>query len=245
MAILSHQSFLGVTKELMLLWLGVFSAYDDIPMIHHLLDFVFPRTSLSGVEGEWLTEEERRQLKVHPYVEWTEDLRARGLHSLDHLVAACHYQKDAHIQKAVHTFKYKRIPVLALDLARMIAEAADSVGRPTSIPLCAVPLHWTRQFARGFNQAELLAAEISRVKKIPMAYHLLKRTRPTGHQAHRQRSARLSSLHGAFSVGEGIVSERVVLIDDLSTTGATLDECARVLKDAGAKWVEGWVVAQG
>jgi len=213
-------------------------------MFHIVLDFFFPRKSLLGTEGKWLTEEERRSLQIHPYVEWTEDLRARGLHSLDHLVAACPYKKHGVLQKAIHTFKYKRIRALSTDLAFMIAQSAEQVGRPSSGTLCPVPLHWTRKFSRGFNQAEYLARDVS--LQIKAHYQiLLRRTRSTGHQAWRTRERRLLALNDAFAVVASEVPSHVVLIDDLATTGATLDECARVLKNAGAVWVEAWVVAQG
>lgn len=213
-------------------------------MLQLILDFFFPRKSLKGIEGEWLTEEERRALRIHPYVEWTEDLRARGIHSLDHLVAACTYKKQGILQKAIHTFKYKRIRALSVDLAFMIVQSAEQVGRPFTATLCPVPLHWSRKFSRGFNQAELLAEEVSQSMHAPYA-QLLKRSRATGHQAWRSRHNRLLALHDAFAVITTDVPTHVVLIDDLATTGATLDECARVLKCAGALWVEAWVVAQG
>ncbi len=213
-------------------------------MFSNLLDFFFPRRSLLGIEGEWLTEEERRMLVVHPYGEWTDNLRARGVVSLDHLVAACTYKKQGLIQKAIHTFKYKRIKTLYSDFAKMIAQSANGVGRPSDLTVCPVPLHWTRKFTRGFNQAELLARAVAARTRSPYQ-ELLKRTRPTGHQAWRTREQRLHALCNAFEVIGTDIPKRVVLIDDLATTGATLDECARVLKEAGVEWVEAWVVAQG
>ena len=76
--------------------------------------------------------------------------------------------------------------------------------------------------------------------------NLLKRVRATGHQAWRGRAERLISVKGAFGLSKGkSVPDRVILIDDLATTGATLDACAKALKDAGANYVEAWVVAHG
>lgn len=214
-------------------------------MVQFILDFFFPRRSLFGTEGKWLTEQERRALQVRPYVEWTEDLRARNIHHLDHLVAACPYKKSSVLQKAIHTFKYKRIRMLSLDLAHMISESATHVGRPLDGVICPVPLHWTRVFSRGFNQSEELAKHVSQQLHLPSG-NFIKRKRPTGHQAWRSRSERLRALAHAFQVVRSEkVPRRIILIDDLCTTGTTLDECARVLKEAGAQWVEAWVVAQG
>lgn len=213
-------------------------------MLNNLLDFFFPRRSLLGTEGEWLTEEERRSLRIQPHVEWSSDLRNRGIQHLDHLVAACTYQKSAVIQKAIHTFKYKRIRALNEDLSQMIIKSAELVGRSRACTVCPVPLHWTRRFSRGFNQAELLARTVARETRAPY-YELLRRTRPTGHQAWRTRAKRLQAMRNAFAITTKEVPSCVVLIDDIATTGTTLDECARVLKQAGVQRVEAWVVAQG
>ncbi len=113
-----------------------------------------------------------------------------------------------------------------------------------SAVLCPVPLHWSRKFQRGFNQAELLAKKVATSRGVTMK-NLLKRVRPTGLQAWRKRAERFEAMQDTFRPAQSSVPEHVILIDDLSTTGATLDACAKALKEAGAKRVEGWVVAHG
>jgi ComF family protein len=103
--------------------------------------------------------------------------------------------------------------------------------------LVPVPLHWTRLFRRRYNQAALLAYAIDRGRVVP---DLLVRRRPTASQGHLGRSARSRNVTGAFAVrsGAGVAGKRIVLVDDVMTTGATVGECARVLRRAGAARVD-------
>ena len=205
------------------------------------LDLLFPRRSLTGAEGEWITEEERRKLVPHPVVEETADLRHRGIHSLDRLVAASTYADSPLLQKAIRTFKYGRIAGLDKELSQFLLKALpDSLDE--QLVLCPVPLHWIRRFQRGFNQSERLAfllAEARGLTTLP----LLKRIRWTGSQALRSRSDRLTAMCGAFRCAVPHPPQHVVLIDDLSTTGTTLDRCAQTLKASGVQRVDAWVIA--
>jgi ComF family protein len=99
-----------------------------------------------------------------------------------------------------------------------------------------VPLHRTRLRSRGFNQALLLAYGISERFGVPLCYDNLARIRPTRPQVELTVRERAENVRGAFGLQRpGEVAERkVLLIDDVFTTGATMNECARVLKDAGA-----------
>lgn len=231
-------------------------------MLSWLLDALFPKASLTGGEGEWITEEERAQLRSFPIVESAEQLRAHGIHHLDRLTAGSDYRRCPLLKDAIWTFKFRRIPALGEELAKIITAAChvelvearhaatNMYGSTTLTMTCLlqtalapVPLHWTRRFWRGFNQSEILARIISDHTHIPMKL-ILRRIRPTGFQSHRARKERLTALMGAFRV-IGPVPDRVILMDDVATTGATLDACAKTLKEAGAKWVEAWVVARG
>lgn len=209
-------------------------------MWQHFLDLFFPRRSLTGTEGEWITEEERRKLFPHPVVEETADLRRRGIRFLDRLVAASTYANSPLLKKAIHTFKYGRIPALDQELGHLIARAA-AVTEGTPV-LCPVPLHWLRRFQRGFNQSELLARVVSREWGLAVL-PLLKRRRWTGSQMKRNRADRLTAMDGAFRCTRDHPPPYVVLIDDLSTTGTTLDRCAQTLKASGVQRVDAWVVA--
>ncbi len=111
-----------------------------------------------------------------------------------------------------------------------------------------VPLHWRRLFARRYNQAALLAQALGRQARLPVAPDLLRRRRHTVSQGHLSASARERNVAGAFTVPAGklarIRDRRVLLIDDVMTTGATSSACARTLRRAGAAAVDVLVLAR-
>jgi len=105
--------------------------------------------------------------------------------------------------------------------------------------LVPVPLHWTRLFQRRYNQAALLAHAVRGAGGPELAADWLVRRRRTPSQGHLGPTARERNVRGAFAMraGRSVAGRRVVLIDDVMTTGATLEECARVLRRAGASSV--------
>ena len=96
-----------------------------------------------------------------------------------------------------------------------------------------VPLHPDREYERGYNQSEMLARGIVRELNIPLS-GALHRIRSTRKQAQLSHEARLTNLTGAFAAGDEVAGRRILLIDDVLTTGSTVMECARALKKAGA-----------
>jgi ComF family protein len=203
------------------------------------LDLLFPRTH------DW---EDLPHRVGPPVLQKTPELRGRGLMALDSLRAATSYDR-AFIKTAIKHFKYRGIAQLtdefvALMLARTASSFDRAQGDTVERVLCPVPLHWSRRLTRGFNQAELLAQQLSKQTNIPMR-KLLTRIKPTGTQVLRARNERLTALNDAFRISTTTIPKHIILIDDISTTGATLDACAKTLKAAGAKNIEGWVVAHG
>jgi len=99
-----------------------------------------------------------------------------------------------------------------------------------------VPLHWRRLKERGFNQSVILAREVARAHSIHLDFEILKRTNYTKPQTNLSRKQRSTNVKGAFEVAdrERVEGKRVVLIDDVYTTGSTVRECARVLIKNGA-----------
>lgn len=212
-------------------------------MFQILLDLLFPRYSLTGKPGAFITEDEWQSIPLSLHREDVHALRSRDLTALDCLCSAVDYNSSKMLQRALHTLKYKRIPLVVHKLADLLLDASELKRSEDSI-LCPVPLHWKRQCERGFNQSAMLAKNISVAVDLPV-FHLLQRTRDTGHQAWRKREDRLNALRGAFSVSHGkYVPAHVTLIDDIATTGATLDACAHALKNAGAVTVDAWVIAR-
>jgi predicted amidophosphoribosyltransferase len=225
---------------------------DDTSM--HLFDFLFPRHSLLGTEGERITPEERKRMILHPIRLHREVLRQKGIKALDCLIAAGSYRESPLLQKAVKTFKYGRVRELGTELGSRMATCLPRLLHlppsksdansppPTLVP---VPLHRSRLSERGFNQAEILARVVSKQRGWPID-QLLYRARDTGHQAWRKREERLTSMADAFwYIGSLKPPQTVIVIDDIATTCATLQSCALTLKAAGVKNVVGLVIAYG
>ena len=109
-----------------------------------------------------------------------------------------------------------------------------------------VPLHYTRLFKRKYNQSALLANELSRLSGIPANFSCLRKTKRTLPQVLCNQKKRTSNLRDAFTIfhSELIKGKRIVLIDDVYTTGSTVRECAKMLKKAGAKSIDALTVAK-
>jgi ComF family protein len=114
-------------------------------------------------------------------------------------------------------------------------------GRPEV--LIPVPLHFFRRCKRGFNQAEMIAAELQQQCDIPMQRQLLRRINHTSAQSGLDRKTRQKNLRDAFRC-KPLNGAHVALVDDVLTTGATLQECSRVIKKAGAGRISVWVAAR-
>ncbi len=147
------------------------------------------------------------------------------------------------LRELILLFKYGRVQALAAPLARLLRRAVPREERYDFV--VPMPLHWKRRWWRGFNQAALLAREISRHTGVPML-KAARRVRPTAVQAGLGRTARRRNVTGAFSVRrpQAVRGKRLLLIDDVMTTGATAAACARALKRAGAAKVSIVVLAR-
>jgi ComF family protein len=147
----------------------------------------------------------------------------------------------------VHALKYADRLDLAPMMGRWIAHAGRELLAEADA-LVPVPLHWRRLWARRFNQSAMLAAAISSQTGVPVAANALKRVKPTVQQFGLSRTERAANVQGAFRVppeGKAAVTRRrLVLIDDVLTTGATVDGCARALLRAGAANVDVLVFAR-
>jgi len=127
-------------------------------------------------------------------------------------------------------------------VATLWAEALRSAPPPQA--LVPVPLHRDRLRERGYDQALELARPLARGLGVPLRADALRRTRATSAQSALAAGARRRNVRGAFAVGGRALPAHVALVDDVMTTGATLGECARVLRAAGVARVDVWVVAR-
>jgi competence protein ComFC len=152
------------------------------------------------------------------------------------------------VLEVIHRYKYKRAfwfePFLA-DL--LIREALPELRQQKWDWIVPVPLHPAKKRQREFNQAERLATYLSAATKIPMDTTLLRRVTATKTQTKLSRPERAENMRNAFALQDGrtLNGERILLFDDVFTTGATTDACARVLLAAGAAEVCVWTVARG
>lgn len=144
---------------------------------------------------------------------------------------------DGDAKGFVHRLKYSDRLDLARPMGRMMASACSEVLAEADL-LIPVPLHWTRQVWRRFNQSALLAEEIAAITGKPVSSTALKRKRRTQPQVGMSRAQRIANLQGAFTVPPAarpeVEGRRCVLVDDVHTTGATLNACATMLRRAGA-----------
>ena len=148
------------------------------------------------------------------------------------------------VEAAIHRFKYEGWRRLAGPLSQLVAERLAIEGIAAS-KVVAVPLHPERLRQRGFNQAEVLAAELRRLVHLDSPEGELVRTRPTPPQVGQDRLRRFANVQGAFTWRGGpLRGESILLIDDVATTGATLDACASALREASSGPVTGVSVAR-
>ena len=148
----------------------------------------------------------------------------------------------------IHRYKYQRALWFEPYLAQLLVGRAEPELRTEKWDwIVPVPLHPTKEREREFNQAERLALHLSTATGIPVNKRLLQRVLPTRTQTLLSREERLANVNRAFAMRRGgtLNGERIVLLDDVLTTGATTDACARVLRAAGAGEVCVWTVARG
>jgi ComF family protein len=147
------------------------------------------------------------------------------------------------LRKLIHLFKYGKVETLARPLADFLVRALP-LEESFDIVL-AMPIHWRKRWERGFNQAELLARPIAKRYGIGLSRNL-KRSRYTKPQAGLSETERRTNLKGSFLVQRPaeISGKRVLLVDDVFTTGATLRTAAEALKKAGARRVSALTLAR-
>jgi ComF family protein len=147
------------------------------------------------------------------------------------------------MREAIHALKYNRRRDVVVPLANVLAPLVAQFDAPIDF-LTSVPLHADRERARGYNQAELLAEQTARAVRSTYV-RVLERTRATADQIGLNAHERRKNVQDAFhAIGNSMAGKNIALIDDVCTTGATLDACAAALFANGARGVYGLTVAR-
>ncbi|HOK40723.1 MAG TPA: ComF family protein [bacterium] len=155
------------------------------------------------------------------------------------------------IKELIHFFKYKGYTNLKKFLSLFIITylTEDSFYKDKQFDyIIPVPLHKTKYEERGFNQTLLIAKEVSKVLKIPVLDNYLIRIKKTESQFNLKRSERIENIKGAFDVEneKKLTEKKILLIDDISTTNITINECSKILKEKGsAKRIDTITIAHG
>ena len=160
--------------------------------------------------------------------------------AFDRTLAAFSYHFP--VDRLLHAFKYSGNLALTEILAKPLAQLA--AGHPKPDLLMPMPLHPGRLKERGFNQSLEIAKPISRWLDIPLTADACQRTRDTPTQAGLKWKERRRNVRGAFACDLDLSGKKIAVLDDVMTTGATLNEISRVLKSRGASEVSAWVVAR-
>jgi ComF family protein len=155
------------------------------------------------------------------------------------------FKFDGAVRRAIHELKYNNVRAIAALLGKWLGDYLEANPLPADV-LVPVPLHRQRLRDRGYNQSRLLALELSRISGWPLVDNCLVRELQTTPQARTTSvDQRRQNVADAFACRDRRLAGRAVLvIDDVATTGATLDACARALKEAGADPVWGLVIAK-
>ena len=226
-----------------------------------LLDLLFPITCQScGAEGEYLCLacQTRIEMPIHrcpacsrnSLLGRLHDECAHGKMALAGLMVAAEYRQDA-VRDLIWQLKYNSVADISATLALLMADffiKNDLVEYFSGSLVVPVPMHKRRQRMRGFNQADLIGSALA--KKMNMQFRpALQKIKNTTRQVDLEKDQRLSNVAGAFALAQPINAQlfagrKILLVDDVATTGATLNECALALQDLSPAEIWGLVVAR-
>jgi ComF family protein len=206
-----------------------------------VLDILFPVECLGcGKEGEWICGHCEEKVRLDIYV-------GKGIF-LDKIIVPYSYDNPI-IKQSIHLFKYKNIEELGEVLGKIFINGLNKIIRKGDFEAACVPipLHEKRLRERGFNQSEILAIRVGDFFLWEISSAIISRFRFTRPQVGLNEEERKENIKDAFSVKDNkiIHNKRIILIDDVFTTGATMEECAKALKEAGAGEVWGLALAKG
>lgn len=216
-----------------------------------LLDLIFPRFCVGcRQEGSYLCPTCRRQIIQ---IKTTTCLKCQRINEKGicpkcrkdlpfNRIIVFGYHRDPILKEAIHQLKYEGITELSQILAELLISQLKDISFPLNSLLVPIPLHRARRQNRGYNQSELITKIITDRLKLPLDTKLIKRIKSTQPQINLKHEARLANMAGAFQVNShlGLSKHTIILFDDVVTTGSTAAECAKTLRQAGAKKI--WLI---
>ena len=225
--------------------------------IKQIKDYIFPIYCLDcNKEGDWLCEDCYKKLDLsgrffcpvcHLPTEYGECC-ANCLEQsfLDKEIAILKYSEQEIIGKIIHNLKYNYAEDLEDLIKKIIIEFCQKNSNlfTEATEIVLVPLHKKRYAERGFNQAEIIAESLAEILSLPINKNL-KRIRYTKQQAKLNKKERAENINEAFALLGKNISSTIILVDDVFTTGSTMQACAKVLKEKGVKKVIGFTLARG
>ena len=219
-----------------------------------LLNTLFPPVCVScKKEGDFLCLDCLKSLSKKKIKSHYQKVPDPDFRHLDGVIYALDYAKNPQIKAAIKQFKYRFTQDLADHFANLIVEKIGelNMAKRKRIILIPVPLHKKRLNYRGFNQAEMIANAVQRKlpKEKAKVIEMLKRIRHTKQQAKLDKEGRHENLEGAFKLNKFCVQEYnpknlYFIVDDVCTTGTTLEHCTKALKENGFEKVYGLVIAR-
>lgn len=236
----------------------IFQPFKEFIFERGILGLFFPKFCLGCTEeGTWVCkncQEKIIQVKtqVCPDCGRVSTLgrycaKHRRLWGLSGIIVASYYQEGP-LKEIIHNFKYNHILELGNLLKNLMVHALkENLPAKKNLLLCAVPLHFLKRSQRGYNQAEILADLVAKRLMLPLNCSILKKVRWTKSQVQMAGKKRLNNLAGCFKIHHkmSLKGKTVILIDDVTTTGTTLNECAKLLRKNGVNRVWGLVAARG
>jgi ComF family protein len=167
---------------------------------------------------------------------------------IERATALLWYAEGGVVQQMIHNMKYKGIKEIGLQLGSVLGKKIFDAGLYKSIDLyIPVPMHYKKQMQRGFNQAELIAESVSAETNVPCLNNILVKEKETVTQTRKSRMERALNTSNVYNVSDAttIKGRHIMIIDDVVTTGATIEACARILIKNGASKISVACVAMG
>ena len=232
-------------------------------LITQLIDVLFPKSCLNcQKQGSYLCEDCQACLEIFQYqyclckkpilaIKKCQRCKSK---KLDSLYFALSYQK-IFVKKLIHSFKYepfvkelsKSLAGLIINHFYLLEKQPNFLSDKTDFILVPIPLYIKKLKWRGFNQAEELAKELAKFLALPLISDCLIKNKKTPAQIELNDAERKENIKNVFIVKnqEKIKNKKILLIDDVYTTGSTMEEAAKILKETGVKEVIGIVIARG